>query len=149
MAPILVAPGSDVLGSFETASIAVFRSRDNDNLAPVDAQIDAGNFGSSFAAANVTGAAAVIRDYFAQGFYPTGARQAADRVPNVSGALVKAALLASAKFNTRIPTQQPPTVIERNLRNTRAMDVGSPGGVPIGVMGNSEQGYGRDRKSVV
>ncbi|HEV8702312.1 MAG TPA: thrombospondin type 3 repeat-containing protein, partial [Candidatus Polarisedimenticolia bacterium] len=142
MAPLVTAPATDLVPSFETASISAFRSRDNNNVDPVDAQIDEGNFGTSYAAAYVTGAGAIIRDYFAQGFYPTGDRQAANRVPNVSGALVKAAMVASAKFGTLIGTQGQ-DVNERNLRRTRGMNVGSPGGVFVGVMGNSEQGYGR------
>jgi len=142
MAPIVTAPATDLVTSFETASISAFRSRDNDNAAPVDAQLDEGNFGTSYAAAYVTGAAALIRDYFAQGFYPTGDRTTANRVPNVSGALVKAAIVASAKFGVLVSTQGQ-DVNERNLRRTRGMNVGSPGGVAVGVMGNSEQGYGR------
>jgi hypothetical protein len=142
MAPIITAPASDIIPTFETASIAVFRSRDNDNIDPVDAQIDEGNFGSSFSAAGVTGAAAIIRDYFAQGFYPTGERVAANRIAGVSGALVKAALIASAKFNVSVSAEGQ-SLADRDIRRTRAMDMGSPGGVAVGVLGNSEQGYGR------
>ncbi|HXU11538.1 MAG TPA: S8 family serine peptidase, partial [Candidatus Binatia bacterium] len=61
MAPIVTAPATDLVTSFETASISAFRSRDDDNAGPVDAQIDEGNFGTSYAAAYVTGAAALIR----------------------------------------------------------------------------------------
>jgi len=142
MAPILFAPGSDLIGNnFETASIAVFRSRDDDNLAPIDAQIDEGNFGTSYSAANVMGEAAIIRDYFAQGLYPTGDRVAGNRVPNVSGALVKAALIASAKFGTNVRNQGQDAG-EAAIRRTRATDLGQVVGVNVGVMGNSEQGYG-------
>lgn len=56
--------------------------------------------GSSLSAPAAAGAAALIRDYFAQGFYPDGtssnAGNAADRASRVSGALVKALLVASA-----------------------------------------------------
>ncbi|HEV8701390.1 MAG TPA: S8 family serine peptidase, partial [Candidatus Polarisedimenticolia bacterium] len=143
MAPLVTAPATDLLSlTFETASIAAFRSRDNNNVFPVDAQIDEGNFGTSYAAAYMAGAGALIRDYFAQGFYPTGDRQPANLVPNVSGALVKAALVASAKFGVLVGTQGQ-DVNERNLRRTRGMNLGTVGGVFIGVMGNSEQGYGR------
>ncbi len=142
MAPILFAPGSDLIGNnFETSSIAVFRSRDDDNLIPIDNQIDEGNFGTSYSAANVMGEAALVRDYFAQGLYPTGDRVAANRVPNVSGALVKAALIASAKFGTNVRTQGE-EVSEKAIRRTRGMDLGTVAGVNVGVMGNSEQGYG-------
>jgi hypothetical protein len=144
MAPLVTAPGSGLNLNlpFETASVAVFRSRDNDNTAPIDAQIDEANFGTSYSAASVTGAAAIVRDYFAQGLYPTGSRVSANRVPNVSGALVKAAIVAGAKFGVSVnPNGE--TLAERDLRRTRSMDVGSPAGVPVGVLGNSEQGYGR------
>ena len=145
MAPIVTAPQFDFLGtpSIYPGGVAVFRSRDNDNLAPIEAQLDEGNYGTSFAAAYMTGAGAIIRDYFAQGFYPTASRQTADRVPNVSGALVKAALAASADFNEGGLGTQGQDTNERNLRRTRAMDLGTVLGTPIGIMGNSEQGYGR------
>jgi thrombospondin type 3 repeat protein len=146
-APIVVGPGSDLGtgGGVDTASVAVFRSRDNDNIAPVDAQIDEANFGSSYAAAAVTGAGAIIRDYFAQGLYPTGDRTSANRIPNVSGALVKAALVASARFTTNIrtPGELGTSTTDKTLRRTRCFDEGTVAGVPIGIMCNSEQGYGR------
>ena len=143
MVPIVTAPQFDFIGTPYTGAVAVFRSRDNDNLAPIEAQLDEGNYGTSFAAAYMTGAGALIRDYFAQGFYPTASRQTADRVPNVSGALVKAALAASADFNESGIATQGQDNNERSLRRTRAMDMGTVVGIPIGIMGNSEQGYGR------
>ncbi len=147
MAPIVVAPGSDLISgeNFAAASMAVFRSRDDDNNGPVDAQLDEGNFGTSFSAASVTGAAALIRDYFAQGLYPTGDRVTANGVPNVSGALVKAALVASARFTTNIrtPGEGSKPVQDKILRRTRAFDMGTIGSTDVGVLGNSEQGYGR------
>jgi hypothetical protein len=144
MAPILTAPAFDFIGTPYTASVAVFRSSDNDNLAPIEAQLDEGNFGTSFAAAYVTGAAAIVRDYFAQGFYPLGRRgTAAERMPGVSGALVKAALAASADFNEGGIATQGQDNNERNLRRTRCLDLGTVAGTPIGIMCNSEQGYGR------
>jgi len=111
----------------------------------VDAQIDEANFGSSYAAAAVTGAGAIIRDYFAQGMYPTGDRTTLNRIPNVSGALVKAALVASARFTTNIrtPGETSTSVTDKTLRRTRCFDEGTVAGVPIGIMCNSEQGYGR------
>jgi hypothetical protein len=141
--PILTAPASDLIPSFETASIAAFRSRDNDNLWPLEAEIDEGNFGTSFAAANVTGAAALLRDYFAQGFYPTGSRVDGNRVPDVSGALVKAALVASAKFGVRAATTFNHDPIETRFERSRGFDQGTVAGVPIGIIGNNTQGYGR------
>jgi hypothetical protein len=148
MAPIVTAPQFDVLGTPYTSAVAVFKSNDNDNLPPIDAQLDEGNFGTSYAAAAMTGAGALIRDYFAQGFYPSGDRVTADRVPNISGALVKAALVASSDFNEGgIGTQGEHNQTVHNLRRTRCMDLGSVSGVggstQVGVMCNSEQGYGR------
>jgi hypothetical protein len=154
MAPILKGPSADLIPSFDTASVASFRSKDNDNDANIgrvlDAELDEGNFGTSFSAAYVTGAGAIVRDYFAQGFYPMGVRDTRvgtpDRMANVSGALVKAALVAAANFGDGV------TVVgqddnERNIRRTRAMDIGEVRGggssVQVGVLGNSEQGYGR------
>jgi hypothetical protein len=142
MAPMIVAPGFDLTGTPLTAGVAVFRSRDNDNLAPVEAHLDEGNTGTSFAAAYVTGAAAVLRDYFAQGFYPSGDRDEADRVPNLSGALIKAALAASADFNesgSGSSTAAGANAEDLLLLRTRARDLGAP----VGIVGNSEQGYGR------
>jgi hypothetical protein len=143
-APIVIAPDSNLVTSaFNVVSeVTAFRSRDNDNLAPVEAQVDGGNFGTSYAAGYVTGAGTVIRDYFAQGFFPSGDRTTLDRVPNVSGALVKAAVVASAHFNTSVNTIGQDAT-ERNIRRTRAMDMGTVSGVKVGVLGNNEQGYGR------
>lgn len=52
--------------------------------------------GTSFAAPVVSGLAALVRDYFAQGFYPSGNPVEADRWPGVSAALVKAVLINAA-----------------------------------------------------
>ena len=150
MAPIVEAPQFDFLGgggNSYTGAVSVFRSNDNDLLEPIDAQLDEGNYGTSFAAAYVTGAGAIIRDYFAQGFYPTGSRVTANRVPNISGALVKAALVASTKFAEGLNnTGQDATT--QGLRRTRAYDIGTVAGIlggstNVGIMGNSEQGFGR------
>ena len=141
MAPMLTAPGADAdFGPFTTA-VAVFRSTDNDNLVPVQAVLDEGNTGTSFSSGYVAGAAAVLRDYFAQGFHPSGSRgPAGDRVINLSGALVKAALAASADFNEdAIGTQGEADTKDHTMRRTRCADFG-PGSV--GIMCNSEQGYG-------
>jgi hypothetical protein len=148
MAPIVTAPAFDLIGPPYTGGIAVFRSSDNDNLGPIEAHLDEGNAGTSFASAYVTGAAALLRDYFAQGFYPTGARgPASDRMPNVSGALVKAALAASADFNEGGIATQGQDNNERDLRRTRCLDLGIVAGIggsaQVDIMCNSEQGYGR------
>jgi Thrombospondin type 3 repeat len=150
MAPIVEAPQFDFLGgggNSYTGAVAVFRSNDNDLLAPIEAQLDEGNFGTSYAAGYMTGAGAIIRDYFAQGFYPSGSRTTADRVANISGALVKAALVASTDFGEGLNnTGQDATT--QSLRRTRAYNIGTVSGigggsVNVGIMGNSEQGFGR------
>ena len=144
-APIVVGVGADITGFFfgpNTVSHAVWRSRDNDSAAPVDAILDDMNFGTSFAAAEVAGVAALIRDYFAQGFYPTGSRVVADRVPNLSGSLVKASIAASANFLEELDSEYPNNN-DQTLAFTRAVNLGTVSGTPVGVIGNNEQGYGR------
>jgi hypothetical protein len=143
MAPVVMAPQYDLIGTPYTAAVAVFRSTDNDNLPPIEAVLDEGNFGTSYAAAAMTGAGALIRDYFAQGFYPTGDRQTSDRVANLSGALVKAALVASADFSEGGIGTQGQDNNERDLRRTRCLDRSTVQGVQVDIMCNSEQGYGR------
>ena len=145
-APIIISVGEDFSGVFGAPGIggvAVFRSRDNDSLAPVEAQLDELNFGTSFAAAYATGAGALIRDYFAQGYYPSGNRATTDRLPTVSGTLVKAALVAGANFLEENGTLGYPTNADRTIAQARAGNLGSVGGTTIGVIGNMEQGYGR------
>ncbi len=139
-APIILGVGIDVTGFFfgpNTASVAVWRSRDNDNLGPVDAILDDMNFGTSYASGEIAGVAAIIRDYFAQGFYPTGSRTTLDRNPAMSGALVKAAIVASANFEENLEGDYP-TPADRLVGQARAINLGT-----IGIIGNSEQGYGR------
>jgi hypothetical protein len=76
--------------------------------------------GSSMACAATTGCALIVRQYFTEGFYPSGAKNPADAfVP--SAALLKAVILAGAR---KLP----------------ASDGGS--GSPLGVFPNSEQGWG-------
>ncbi len=147
-APILMSAGEDFSGLFGapgTNGVAVFRSRDNDNLQPVEAQLDEDNLGTSYASAYATGAGAIVRDYFAQGFYPSGSRVTNDRMPQpgVSGSLVKAALIASANFLEGIPVNDYPNGNDRLVGQSRSINIGSIGGFPVGVIGNNEQGYGR------
>ncbi len=64
--------------------------------------IDAGySYGTSFAAPNLAGAAAVIREYFAEGFYPDGSNtnpgNAQDKVPWISARLVRALMIAGGQ----------------------------------------------------
>jgi Thrombospondin type 3 repeat len=145
MAPMILGVGADVTGFFfgpNTVSVAVWKSRDNDNLAPVDAVLDDINYGTSYAAGEIAGVGALIRDYFAQGFYPTGSRQTTDRVANVSGPLVKAAIAASANFLEEIGTDYP-SATDRTVAFARAVNLGNVSGASVGIIGNSEQGYGR------
>ncbi len=151
-APIVMASGEDFSGLFGapgTTGVAVIRSRDNDNLAPVESQLDEDNLGTSYASGYAVGAGAIIRDYFAQGYYPTGGRTTADRMSNVSGSLVKAALVASADFLEGIGVTDYPKTNDRLLGQARAVDLGMVSGDTVGVIGNNEQGYGRIQLSSV
>ncbi|PYT36163.1 MAG: hypothetical protein DMF52_08380 [Acidobacteria bacterium] len=151
-APIVMASGEDFSGLFNapgTVGVAVFRSRDNDNFDPVESQLDEDNAGTSFASAYATGAGAIVRDYFAQGFYPTGNRASADRMPNLSGALVKAALVASANFLEGIGVSDYPTTNDKLVGQSRSLNIGMVSGFQVGIIGNNEQGYGRIQLSNV
>ncbi|RMF71187.1 MAG: hypothetical protein D6738_14425 [Acidobacteria bacterium] len=73
---------------------------------------DAGTqLGTSFASPNLAGAAAVIRDYFAKGFYPDGtdrnSNNPAEQVDKISGALIKAIMIAGAQPLTTGRTVMP------------------------------------------
>ncbi|WP_158287327.1 S8 family serine peptidase [Dokdonella fugitiva] len=56
--------------------------------------------GTSMATPTAAGLAALVRDYLARGFYPTGQKVAGNAIPNPSGALVKAIMLAGASTLT-------------------------------------------------
>jgi hypothetical protein len=141
MAPMILGVGADITGFFNgpnTASVAVWRSSDNDNQSPVQAILDENNFGTSYASGEVAAVGALVRDYLAQGFYPTGTRTTTDRVGTISGPLVKAALAASANFLEEANGEYG-TSGNRAVGSARAVNLGAP----IGIIGNSEQGYGR------
>jgi hypothetical protein len=145
MAPMIVGVGADLSGFFfgpNTVSVAAWKSRDNDNAAPVDAVLDETNYGTSYSSGEIAGVAALIRDYLAQGFYPTGVRVDTDRMPSVSGAAVKAALAASANFEELLESDYP-TISDRHVAFARSVNLGTVAGFPVGVLGNMEQGYGR------
>ncbi len=95
--PLIMAPGSDA-GSLGQYSTYACRSDDNDQLNPVQCDIPSSQGNSSFAAAAAAGAGLLVRDYFAQGFYPTGTQGDANEVPNLSGALLKTVLMLSGDF---------------------------------------------------
>ena len=144
-APIVTGVGNDrspTGGGPLTYGMAAFRSTDNNQDGTVEAVLDQHNRGTSFAAATVTGQAALIRDYFAQGLYPTGARVDADRIPTISGALIKALLVASANFGEEsIGLTSAALSLDGDdiiVDSARAVELAS-----VGIMGNNRQGYGR------
>jgi hypothetical protein len=127
VAPILTVPDADFRSAFNSlfSQVAVFQSNDNDQAGAIGLDTPYGqrtdyvtdnNDGTSFAAAGAAGAGALVRDYFAKGLYPSG-RSGNTARPNMSGALVKAVLIASTNFN------------ERNVEQRSAF--------------SNEQGYGR------
>jgi len=135
VAPQLMAPGNELGGGdMGLASEYSCRSSDNDQLDPVQCDTVSAKEGTSFASPAAAGAGAVVRDYFAQGFYPDGTSanpgNAGDLVPNVSGALVKATLIASGEW-----------LVGFGQGNQGAV----PGGdwLTYNYRFNVEQGYGR------
>ncbi|MGH9870390.1 MAG: thrombospondin type 3 repeat-containing protein [Candidatus Polarisedimenticolia bacterium] len=113
-APLVVAPGFDVGQGlkgrrsddyFISAATVLSRDNGNDMLGADEVEnfVVEGAAGTSISAGRVAGAALLIRDYFAKGFYPTGAATAADIVPDISGMLVKAVLVNSTDFSSRGP----------------------------------------------
>ncbi len=111
-APLVLAPGVDTDGGFGSrtgrfsdpyyVSLATLVSLDNENDADggneVESIVMENTAGTSVSAAKIAGAAAQIRDYFAQGFYPTAERTVAHRRTDISGQLVKALLINSTDF---------------------------------------------------
>jgi len=56
--------------------------------------------GTSMATPTAAGLAALVREYLQRGFYPTGQKVAANAIPNPSGALIKAIMVAGANTLT-------------------------------------------------
>ncbi|PYT38001.1 MAG: hypothetical protein DMF52_00810, partial [Acidobacteria bacterium] len=137
--------GSGLFGYPLFQAAATNRSHDNDNFDPVENEIDDQNYGTSFASGYMTAAGAIVRDYFALGYYPTATRQTGDRMPRLSGSLVRAALVASANFleEFSVPNSPATTTNDRLLGNTRGTNLGTVAGANVGVIGNNSQGYGR------
>ncbi|MCP3978631.1 MAG: S8 family serine peptidase [bacterium] len=136
VAPLLMAPGADRAGPGSEESLSCVTPSDAQNDPVSCSALAQDKSGSSFAAAAASGAAMVVRDYFAQGFYPDGtssnAGNAADIVPNISGALNKALLVASADF-----MNDPQNKTQPGANLTQAYRF------------NHEQGYGRIQLSHV
>ena len=128
IAPLIMAPGADA-GGMGLASEFNCRSNDNDQNDPVGCDVVQGLAGTSFASPAAAGAALLVRDYFAQGFYPDGTASnpanATDQVSNISGDLVKAVLVASADWMNAANSNLPGGGLTRKFR------------------GNFEQGFGR------
>lgn len=126
IAPILMGPGAD-LPAPDAREAFTCITFDNEHAPPVVCDVLEAREGTSVAAAAASGAALLVRDYFQQGFYPDGtstdAGNAADMVPAVSGALVKAVLVASADW-----------VGDGNAAGTNLTQA---------YRFNNEQGYGR------
>ena len=71
--------------------------------------------GTSWSSPSIAGAAALVRQYFTDGYYPSGTAKPADRM-TPSAALLKATLIASARrvpfmtvSNTQVPTKPVPS----------------------------------------
>jgi hypothetical protein len=59
--------------------------------------------GTSWSAPTIAGAAALVRQYYADGYYPSGRPLVSDRMASPSAALIKATLIASAR---RVPWRE-------------------------------------------
>ena len=106
----------------------------NDNLEPVSCDVIAGQISTSFASAAAAGAGLLVRDYFSQGFYPDGtntnATNTADKVSTISGALLKAILVASADWMNQpgtIEAQKPQTAQFGQIPDFFGFTATSPG----------------------
>jgi hypothetical protein len=96
--PHVMAPGGEQGGgNLGVASEFSCRTSDNDQIGMVECDTIQGIEGTSFSAPAAAGAAMLMRDYFAQGFYPNG-KQTNGLGTNISGPLVKALAAASADY---------------------------------------------------
>lgn len=85
--------------------------------------------GTSMSCPNAAGMGTIIRQYYLDGFYPTGIRTPANAMTNPSGALIKATLINSAVGVT-------------SYQNSRTSNTASDG-FPIGPPPDIYQGWGR------
>jgi hypothetical protein len=88
-------PASDGRIKPDLVAPASVLTADSDENAATNNCSVRGAAGTSFSSPLVAGAAALVRDYVAQGFYPSGLPTPADAIPDPSAALVKAILLSS------------------------------------------------------
>lgn len=130
VAPILMAPGADARIGDDALEPYSCGTDDDDGNGPVECDGVEGPSGTEIAAAATSGAVLLVRDYFQQGFYPDGYPVLANREPLVSGALIKALLVASAEWMAIAGLEDAP-------------------GLSVGYRFNNEQGYGRIRLSNV
>jgi hypothetical protein len=104
-APLVTAPAADSGGvggnpapdDYDTS--AYWQSPDGSITGDIDESLSQGHNGTSFASPMAMGAAALVRDYFVQGFYPGGVAEPANSIDNesMSAALVKAVLINSGE----------------------------------------------------
>jgi len=87
--------------------------------------------GTSFAAPDVAGLAALVRDYFVKGFYPTGTATPANTV-TPSGALVKAVILASGEDMAATSAPQGSAITKRYGSDVGYGRANLPGALHVG-----------------
>jgi hypothetical protein len=96
MGPTVMAPACDQSGGnpapYDFSTSSSFQSDDDDLTGTPESILSEGSCGTSFSSPYAMGAAALVRDYFEKGYYPSGAASAADAF-DPSGALVKAILM--------------------------------------------------------
>jgi len=88
IAPLLVAPGQDIqstdVNTTNTASV-------------VHCKVTQLISGTSYAAPAVSGSLAIVRQYFTDGYYPSGEKISENALTNVTGMLLKAVLINGAR----------------------------------------------------
>jgi hypothetical protein len=143
--PDVMAPGDETLGNQRLLSPTTCQSGDDDQAGPVECKaLMPGAFsGSAFSTAAVSGAAAVVRDYFARGFAPAG--HPGGPAVDLTGPQLKAALIASADLMTGNPAWHPlggTRQLEFYIGGTRQLEFYNPRHL---FTFTPEQGYGRVR----
>ena len=68
-----------------------------------------GASGTSMACPSASGSMAIIRQYFVDGYYPTGIKTPGNEITNPSGALLKASLITSARHMVDYESSSSPT----------------------------------------